>query len=856
MTCQVPAPVTPEPIHNRPALDSLRYRVGTFATFRRAMLEAIGRATRTGPAGEEDSRPLLDWTSRASDDYGIAFIEMWAYLGDVLSFYQERIANEAYLRTGTRESSTAHLVSLIGYRPAPGRAAVTWLAFRTEDDATVRIPRGLLVQSVPGQDEKPQKFQTVQEVEARASLNVLRPVTTKPQTLPRGATRAVLAGRGHDLHEGDWFAIVGEERRQDPGSERWDLRRMETVEENEEDDTTTVTWAQGLGSGARRWRGVILPASDPEFWVFRRQAWPFGYNAPDWNLFKATMSTEQGDIFKAAFPDWNRKHLPEDDENPAHIYLDTVYPGLVPGSWVALVTSRIGRRHKNRLSGYERYVELYPVLDVTDTTRLGYTLAARVTRLTVDVKEDGRPEHIEFFPIRGTVAMVDSQRLPLARVPLGHSAMGAGKDTATPVEGVAIELEGDHPDLHRGRSLLVSGTRLYGGPVGPGSEVVQVSSVSHEDEGRTRVTLTSPLEGAYERSSVVIYGNVAAATHGESVVEVLGDGDASRPYQSFSLTDGPVTHVPSPGAPGGAASTLEIRVDGVRWEERPELHGVPGETRAYITRRHPGETMAVLFGDGETGARVPSGRGNVEAAYRVGLGPEGNVGAGSLRTLLEKPLGLKSATNPGAAAGGAAPEQAGAVKRTAPGTVRTFGRIVSLRDFEDAALEYIGIAKAKASWRWDGEGRVVDLVVAGDDGQPVGAVMGDLQADLDARRDPHRPLRIREFTPLPISVAIDLVVDDDHRMDDVREAADAALRAMFEFDALGLGETVHLSDVHEAVMRTAGVVAVNVPEFRFKSDKDGAPQPRLLVGPGELAWVEERDDLRVAGARFTGRGAS
>ena len=49
---------------------------------------------------------------------------MWAYLGDILTFYQERIANEAYLRTSVQARSTAMLVSLIGYRPGPGRAAV------------------------------------------------------------------------------------------------------------------------------------------------------------------------------------------------------------------------------------------------------------------------------------------------------------------------------------------------------------------------------------------------------------------------------------------------------------------------------------------------------------------------------------------------------------------------------------------------------------------------------------------------------------------------------------------------------------------------------------------------------------
>ncbi|NIQ57893.1 MAG: hypothetical protein GWN71_32205, partial [Gammaproteobacteria bacterium] len=81
---------------------------------------------------------------------------------------------------------------------------------------------------------------------------------------------------------------------------------------------------------------------------------------------------------------------------------------------------------------------------------------------------------------------------------------------------------------------------------------------------------------------------------------------------------------------------------GVLWQERPELYGQAGDARVFITRRRPGESRDVLFGDGLTGALLPSGRSHVAAAYRVGHGPEGNVGARSLRTLLKKPLGLKS----------------------------------------------------------------------------------------------------------------------------------------------------------------------------------------------------------------------
>jgi hypothetical protein len=865
MACTPVPRATPEPISNRPALDAIRYRIGTFRTFRRSMLQALSGARRApDPPDALETRPLLGWTTRDSDDFGIAFVEMWAYLGDVLTFYQERIANEAYLRTGVRPRSTVQVVSLIGYRPAPGRSAVAWLAFRTEDDATVRVPKGLLVQSVPGQDEKPQKFETVEEIVALSRLNEMRPVRTQPQQLPRGSRRAVLAGIGHQLREGDWFVIAGDERREDPGSERWDMRRISSVVEDEEAEATTVTWSNGLGSPPRRVRRAILPANPPEFWVFRRRAWPFGANAPDYELYAATMTPEQFAVFVQTFKDdWNRKHLPEDEDEPQYLYLDTVYPNLPYAGWVGLITSEIDATEHPHLQGYQQYLELYPLLDVAETVRTGYTLASRVTRLTVDVLEDGRPEHIGHFPIRGTVVLVDAERIPLASVPLGHSPLGPGSDEPMPITGDTIELDGLFPELERGRMLLVSGTRLdaEGAQVGTASEPVRISSASHED--RTTLTLVSPLEGIYDRASVVIHGNVAAATHGETAAEVLGGGDAARPFQSFQLTKGPVTHVPQPGAPGGVASTLEIRVNGVRWSERQELHGQPATARVYVTRRGMEGGLVAHFGDGGTGARLPSGRANVEATYRVGLGPEGNVGADSLRTLLQKPLGLRSVSNPAPAAGGAAAEDPAAMKRTAPGTVRTFGRIVSLRDFEDSALEYIGIAKANASWRWDGESRVVDLVVAGDAGAPVAPLMSDLQADLDARRDPHRPLRIREFVRVPVSVRIDLRVDPAYHLEDVQAGAEKALRALFDFEALRLGETVHLSDIHAAIMRVEGVVAVDVDEFRFKHPAhrvgrggDALVQPRLLLAPGELAWVEAADDLLVEGGRFVDREES
>ena len=74
---------------------------------------------------------------------------MWATVADVLTFYQERIANEGYLRTARLRDSILRLARLLDYQLRPGVAATTLLAFTLDKHAALRIPLGQLFQSVP-----------------------------------------------------------------------------------------------------------------------------------------------------------------------------------------------------------------------------------------------------------------------------------------------------------------------------------------------------------------------------------------------------------------------------------------------------------------------------------------------------------------------------------------------------------------------------------------------------------------------------------------------------------------------------------------------------------------------------------
>ncbi len=207
---------------NRPGLSALRYRLGTHATFFQTMIDGLSGFVVNDPDTGATYRPLAKLTTRATDDTTIAMIDAFAMVCDVLTFYQERIANEGYLRTATERRSVLELAREIGYELDPGVAAATYLAFTVEDAPSApkqaTVPVGTKVQSVPGPGEKPQVFETVEEALVRAEWNVLVPIQTHAQKLEIAKQQLVvddkpvneiyLAGTGLNLKVGDMLLVV------------------------------------------------------------------------------------------------------------------------------------------------------------------------------------------------------------------------------------------------------------------------------------------------------------------------------------------------------------------------------------------------------------------------------------------------------------------------------------------------------------------------------------------------------------------------------------------------------------------------------------------------------------------------
>ena len=216
--CEGTEVLTPLPEANRPGLDHLAYRMGTQASF----LESMRARLSSLHLEETGKNPLDRLTTRAPDDAAIAFLDAWATVADVLTFYQERIANEGYLRTATEQRSILELARLVGYKLKPGVSASAYLAFTLDKDYQITISAGTRAQTVPAAGDQaggalpgsappattsPQPFETSADLEARYEWNELRLRLTRPQTITDPTDKLYLQGVSTNLKPNSLLAI-------------------------------------------------------------------------------------------------------------------------------------------------------------------------------------------------------------------------------------------------------------------------------------------------------------------------------------------------------------------------------------------------------------------------------------------------------------------------------------------------------------------------------------------------------------------------------------------------------------------------------------------------------------------------
>jgi len=900
-------------IYNDPGLPALAWRLDTQPGFYQRMLARLP-LWRDPEAGAGAPRPLAHLATREPVDATVALVDAAACAADVLSFYQERIANEGFLRTATERRSVLELARAVGYELRPGVAAGVHLVFTVEDapgaPGLCTIAAGSPIQSVPPQGKLPQVFETSAELLARAEWNALRPRLTRPADmallnvsggarrlvllLPQGSLPAGTAGLHQGLASGSLYRLdpglpvdpsvdalevgriylgananriqagelllfvgknganllhlvlrareVEEEKTLErvridldplpdpvapaaPPMLQWAIpvmyaitgpyaqAQVQSVPFTSGSISTTFSgkaWQEGelqAMIAIQGWSGTQLvqaitasaqPATKPVApeagaFSFGARLGFFGHNAPQWNSLPAS-NTKGGATYYPANWDSTNPSIWTDSQSgaitPQHTYLERPVPALAAGSWMVFDSPGV------KASTYLLY-------DSRECARADYGLSGRAMALRM-AGSDGKPLSAppsEAFKFRDTTAHVASQRQPLVDLPI-DAPVAAGSQR--------LELSTMVLGLTPGKLLAFVGARSDI-PGVDAAEIAVLDDVVHAN-GRSTLVLRgkSGLQFSYQREGLRIHANVVAATHGEGVQEVLGNGDASQPFQQFTLRRPPTTHL-SAASSSGAQSTLALRVNGLLWSERPSLYGAGPNEHVFATRIDNDARMTLLFGDGRQGARLPTGQMNVRARYRTGLGADGEVAAASLTMPRAMPLGLRGVNNPLPAGGAQDPEKLADARRNAPLTLLAFERVVSLRDYQDYARAFPGIGKARADLvSVDASTRVLLSVTGATGGTADAQVLDNLRLAITDQSDPAQAFTLQAAALRYFRCQASVVVDGRYQATAVLADCLARLLEAYGFDARELAQPVTAAALLTLLQQVSGVVAVDL----------------------------------------------
>ncbi len=603
----------------------------------------------------------------------------------------------------------------------------------------------------------------------------------------------------------------------------------------------------------------VTPRPVAKVYALRAKAAPFAHNAP----FRVTSETDfqtNPATVTAVSNEWliadqgNPDTVPEEARpfGEHRLSLDATYPQILPGSWLALVRppndEPLPRPLFARVTGSE------------ERAMAAFGLTGKVTRLALDESWLSLDPPSPFAVIRGTQVFGAPEELALAEQEIDPIQQA--------VCGDEIELGGLFDGLEAGRWAIVAGERTdvvvaSSAPVEPGTtgrggvpaegtavagvpgrELVMIAGVEQSydatlpgDRVVTRLKLAEDLAYCYRRDTVVVHGNVARATHGESKAEILGGGDARLPLQRFALKQSPLTFT-SAATVTGTETTLTVRVSHVAWKEVPSLAGTGPADRIYTTSIDDEGVVTLTFGDGLHGSRLPTAPDNLRASYRLGIGRPGNVKAEQINQLASRPLGVKGVVNPRPAQGGADPEGRDQARRNTPLALLALDRLVSISDYAAFARTFAGIAKASvATLPWQGR-TVIHLTVAGEADMaldPGSELLANLDEALARYGDPLVPVLIapRAARRLVLSAKVRLL--PEYLWEKVEPKLRAALAERLSFDRRGLGQDVTSSEVLATLQAVKGVDWI---------DLDG-----LDATTGELAeeeWQRLLDALATA----------
>ncbi len=842
-----PQQVCPPPQRTQPEIN---YLAKDYPSFRQLILDRLALI-------------MPNWQETHVPDIGITLVELLAYVGDHLSYYQDAVATEAYLGTGRRRISVRRHVRLVDYLMHEGCNSRAWVTIHTDIDGSLDPKQ---IYFITGFTSAPDThvLQPADLVNVpTGSYEVFEPLVEDPTQLIR------IYGAHSEIHFytwGDCECCLAAGATSATLTDQWVTPPC----------TQPVgTQPGGTQPGTEPGTGYRALASTPS-----QPAATASSDGPPGTVRALNLNVGDVLVFEEVIGPKTGNPADADPKHRQAIRLTKVTPAIDP------------------LNPY-RQPSGQPVVEIEWCSEDALTFPLCISALAPP-PDCTCMENVSVA--RGNVILVDNGSTtgePLGTVPTESTTERCPTD-CEPAE-VEIVAGRFRPSLHErpltfsqplppcGCAITVIAQdprqalpwiRLSSIPPAPGGATSLFSFDDLQDPTRLAKNLRRPLDPA----SQFLCTRLSAGTR-----------------QALDAWDGPS---PLPG-PLRTALIDELQQMLGFWTPRRDLLESGADDRHFVVEMDNDGYGHLRFGDGELG-EVPDAGTAFLASYRVGNGPSGNVGAETIAYLVSRQTTLSSVTvaprNPLLATGGTAPEPLAEVKLFAPYAFRkVLERAITADDYaalagdnrrrlaERSALiaavmgagegsteeeessgpptpgldtcfaPFRKLQGAKATLRWTGSW--YEALVAID---PLGTEEADPQLleDIAAYLEPYRrmghDLEVRPAQYVPIDLGLTVCVQPHYLRGHVEAALldvfsnrvlpDARL-GFFHPDNLTFGKGIYVSQIVAAAQAVPGLQSVRVtrlerfevgePPLGTETPEDELPPHSVLpLGPFEIARLD------------------
>lgn len=793
------------PPQEQPAPE-INYLAKDYATFRQLILDRLALLT-------------PEWRERHAPDIGIALVELLAYMGDYLSYYQDAVATEAYLDTARQRISVRRHARLVDYQMHEGCNARAFVFVKTGVDLTLDPQRIYFITHTSELERAGKGAISADEFDLlnipSSRYDVFMPMLAPRQACDAGELKSV----------DEWLSKL-----RDPN------------------DQFAMRLRACLSSNIQH----LLTA---------------------WNI-----EADPSDVLRAPLTnEWERLHnaniyLYEAHNNISFYAWGDAECCLQRGATKATLKDDFKDETSTApVAAYQSSSQQLAQLKPKPPLQEDYpTTRQRRLNLAVD-------DVLIFEEVIGPKTGNPDDADPARRHPVRLTRVSPGFDPLTNQLVVEIEWAKEDalpfelcisamlpaPDCRltedisvaRGNIVLVDHGRVIDPPESLGQVPLQTTIGECECGSVEMSNLAGKfrpvLKGAPLTFSAPLDTRLPAAA--------MPAQDPRRALPQITRLTGLPDVCSEPDEPGRDAARARL-LEGInpndsiwQWSPQRDLLNSQSTDRHFVAELDNDGHAHLRFGDGELGCK-PDACMNFAATYRVGNGGSGNVGADTIRHLVfrDKVSGASlEPRNPLPARGGADPEPVSEVKLFASGAFRKdLQRAVTADDYARLAERNRKLQRAAAELRWTGSWYEARVAIDPHDTTDVaGELLEEITGNLHSFRRVGHDLAIVPAHYAPLEIELTVCVLSHYQPGHVEAALRDAFgsrvlpggkRGFFQPDQLTFGSGIYLSQLIATAQAVQGVesVSVKVLKRRFTDPSGEIESGVLTLGAMEIAQLE------------------